>query len=472
MRLFYKPKHGTVGDVIPFYDNGEFKPFYLKGNRNYFGDDATSGWTMLSTKDHLHFSEHPTGIRGGTGSVIKTNDQYYLFYCTFSSNPKRQVVRRAISKDLDLWEEDKDFIIKPDGQIYELTDWRDPFVFKNEDTGEWWMLIAAKEICRTNRSGCVALMTSKDLDHWEYQKPLYSPHIHMSAHECPDLFKMGDWYYLVYSQYTDRFETYYRMSRSLNGPWKAPAVDTFDTRCFYAAKTGTDGTHRYIYGWNPTRLYDMWGFNPPFNPGHDYNSFDWGDTMIVHELVQNEDGTLSVKVPESVDQALTVHNMVMPEPANGSWTIDDQNISVSLEGAYGTCFLKNRVPELCKLEADIVMHQGVREAGIALQLDQNFDRGYYLSLQPARERLEYKTGLRMYDEGGWIFPYDVEMERPVHLALDVPHKVRIFIQDTILLCYVDDQIALNTRMYDFTHGYFGLFASGGDVEFRNVRLWT
>ena len=118
------------------------------------------------------------------------------------------------------------------------------------------------------------------------------------------------------------------------------------------------------------------------------------------------------------------------------------------------------------------MHQGVREAGIALQLDQNFDRGYYLSLQPARERLEYKTGLRMYDEGGWIFPYDVEMERPVHLALDVPHKVRIFVQDTILLCYVDDQIALNTRMYDFTHGYFGLFASGGDVEFRNVRLWT
>lgn len=56
MGLFYKPKNATVGDVIPFYDEGKWRPFYLKGNRAYFGDDRTSGWTMLTTEDHLQFT--------------------------------------------------------------------------------------------------------------------------------------------------------------------------------------------------------------------------------------------------------------------------------------------------------------------------------------------------------------------------------------------------------------------------------
>lgn len=472
MQLFYKPEHGTVGDVIPFYDNGEFKPFYLKGDGGYYGDDATSGWTMLTTRDHLHFTEHATGIHGGTGAVIKVDGLYHLFYCSFSFNPQRQYVRHAVSKDLDKWETLDQYDFGPDGCIYELTDWRDPFVFWNDEADEWWMLIAAKEVGPTMRKGCTGLMISKDLYNWEYRKPFYAPHIHTSAHECPDLFKMGDWYYLIYSQYTDRFQTRYRMSKSINGPWTVPTVDTFDTRCFYAAKTGTDGKDRYIYGWNPTRVRNMWGFNPRFNAGHDYNSFDWGDTMIVHKLIQRADGTLVVKVPETVDAALTMHNTLKPDPANGDWEINGTDFRIELNGNYGTCFLKNRVPELCKLEMEIVLHKGVREAGIALQIDEDFDKGYYLSLQPGNSRLEYKTGMRMYAEGGWAFPYDVEMERPITLAYDVPHKVKVFVQGTILVCYVDDEIALNTRMYDITDGYFGLFASCGNVEFKNVKLWT
>ena len=70
MELFYNPQNAVVGDVIPFYDNGQFKPFYLRGSRGYFGDDAFSGWTMLTTNDHLHFTEAATGIQGGTGSVV------------------------------------------------------------------------------------------------------------------------------------------------------------------------------------------------------------------------------------------------------------------------------------------------------------------------------------------------------------------------------------------------------------------
>ena len=296
--------------------------------------------------------------------------------------------------------------------------------------------------------------------------------MHTSAHECPDLFKMGDWYYLIYSQYTGRFQTYYRMSKSLNGPWIAPANDSFDTRCFYAAKTGTDGQNRYLYGWNPTRYYNNWDYNPPIYPGKDYNSFDWGGAMVVHRLVQNPDGTLGVTVPDAVDQALTIHNKIPLSPMNGPWEVGETFAATGNPHGFSTLLFQNRVPEVCKLEMDLTFSETVREIGVALQVNQEFGTGYYLSYQPHRARLEWKSGLRMYDEGGWTFPFDVEMERPIALDPNMPHKLKVFIQGSIVVAYLDGQVALNTRMFDYSHQLFGLFASNGTARFDNIRLWT
>ena len=100
MELFYRPGEAVLGDVIPFYDAGEFKPFYLKNTRGHAGPDCEEGWHRLSTKDHLHFTEFPAHIRGGTGSVLKVGELYHMFYCTFEDNPRRQFIRHATSRDL------------------------------------------------------------------------------------------------------------------------------------------------------------------------------------------------------------------------------------------------------------------------------------------------------------------------------------------------------------------------------------
>lgn len=39
-RLFYTPPHARVGDVIPFYEKGLFKPFYLKNWNAYWAEVA------------------------------------------------------------------------------------------------------------------------------------------------------------------------------------------------------------------------------------------------------------------------------------------------------------------------------------------------------------------------------------------------------------------------------------------------
>ena len=134
MQLFYTPDHARVGDVIPYYENGEFKLFYLKNWNPYFGSDKTYGWHLLTTKDLIHYeSETAIGILGGTGCIIKVEGLYHLYYCVFEDQPQRQYVCHATSTDLTNWTKYPDETFGPDESIYLLTDWRDPHVIWNEE---------------------------------------------------------------------------------------------------------------------------------------------------------------------------------------------------------------------------------------------------------------------------------------------------------------------------------------------------
>lgn len=220
MNLFYTPEYAKTGDVIPFYNQKtkRFENYYLKNwNPDAPKDKIVYGWHQIITEDNRIYKETPTNIQGGTGSVIEVDGVYHMFYCTFDQNPPAQWARHATSKDLVHWEDIPEDKFGPDGEIYRMSDWRDPHVFWNEEEKKWWMILAARENAATERNGCVALCVSDDLSHWEYRKPLYASRTNQAANECPDFFKMGDWYYLVFSNYTDGFCTYYRMSRSPKG---------------------------------------------------------------------------------------------------------------------------------------------------------------------------------------------------------------------------------------------------------------
>ncbi len=462
MKIFYHPEDGRMGDIIPYYEDGVFKLFYLG-----------MGWTNVSTVDQLHFyDEYRTGIYGGTGSVIKVDGIYHMYYCKFTFEPyMRQYVCHAVSEDLKTWKELPEETFQPDDVLYEMTDWRDPHVIWNEEESCWWMLLAAQRKGLTMRKGCVGLCKSTDLHHWTIEEPLYAPRTNQSAFECPDIFRIGDWWYLTYSVYTDRFETLYRMAKSPSGPWITPIVDTFDTRCFYAAKHGTDGEKHFMYGWNPQREKNLWHFNPEQYKGKDYNTWDWGGTMIVHQLIQQPDGTLTVCPPKAVDEAFRTEENLCFTPLNGDWHTEGAAASVSSPDAYA-CLLMNRVPECCKLEMDVRFDETPREFGIALQVDQDFAMGYYLLFEPNRHRVQYKTGIRMYEDGGKMFPYEVEQERPFEWEAGRSYHVRVFVQDSILLLYVDDRIALGTRMFDRKGRRFGLFVSDGSASFERIRLLT
>lgn len=472
MDLFYTPEYAKTGDVIPFYDKEtkRFESYYLKNwNPDAPKDKIIHGWHRITTSDNRTYEETPTNICGGTGSIIRVNNVYHMFYCTFDQNPSAQWARHAVSTDLTKWEDIPEDKFGPDGKIYRMSDWRDPFVFWNEEDGQWWMLLAARENSTTERNGCVALCVSNDLSHWEYRKPLYAPRMHQAANECPDLFRMGEWYYLVYSNYTDGFATYYRMSRSLNGPWIRPMRDTFDGRAFYAAKTGSDGTNRYIYGWNPTRGENGWGFDPGKDYGRDYATWNWGGSIVVHKLIQHEDGTLGVCPTESVENAYGKGRAASWNFLSGEWKKQNDRV-ICYSGDGYSAALCDKLPRQGVVRAKVRFDKNPSCFGMALHVDEKFDKGYYLRFEPEVGRIEFRSGLRMYEQGGQMFPYAVEMERKISLTPGHVYDLELYIQETIAVLYVDHDLAFGFRMYNESGKNLGWFVSDGDAEIWDVEI--
>lgn len=471
MKLFYRPDNAVAGDVIPFYDQGMYKPFYLRNFRFNRSAQNRDGWVMLQTADHVHFKEHDTGIGGGTGSVIKVDGVYHMFYCTFRQQPDRNFINHAVSTDLKTWTPLDDEAFCSDNRIYAPVHWRDPFVFWAEEEKLWWMIFAAQKNGPTSRRGCVGLCKSTDLKTWRIAQPLYAPMNAQCAFECPDLFEWNGWYYLLYSSYADRFQTLYRMSRSLNGPWLKPEIDTFDTRAFYAAKTVFDGKRRLIYGWNPTRQENDHRFNPQSYPGMDCNEWDWGGSLIVHELTQDPDGTLNVNPLDTVQN--TVDKPIAPafQPLTGSWDLKGESAAINAPYSYAS-LLMNQIPPVCRLEMDVTYDGDPTRFGIALEVDEGFDKGYYLIIDPFRQRVEYRTPVRMSEFGGQCFPYEVEMERPLPMQSGKTMHITLLIEQSIVEAYFDNRIALGTRKFDLKDRRLGLFAENGTVRFENIRLYA
>ncbi|WP_233476155.1 glycoside hydrolase family protein [Paenibacillus sonchi] len=279
-----------------------------------------TSWNLLATRNGFDFEDYGEVLPNGdetaldrnayTGSVIRDKEgMYHLFYtghnpgAAFCKEGKPlQVVLRATGTDGIHWTKDHSFKLYGDEVIYEQYDWRDPFVFFNEEKQEYWMLVTAREMNSSEkRGGCIALLTSDDLLNWKYREPFYSPDKYITM-ECPDYFKMGEWHYLVYSTFSEKFVTHYKKSKTIDGLYTSPVLDTFDGRGFYAAKTASDGGKRYAFGWVPSK-----------KGSNDYGDWEWAGTLVVHELHQNEQGELLVRMPSSIYGHFNREEQILPQ---------------------------------------------------------------------------------------------------------------------------------------------------------------
>lgn len=477
--VFYAPQDGFVGDVIPFWHDGEFWLYYLLDRHPGEG----TPWRLVRTRDFVDFVDAGVGLTNGdascddfhayTGSIVEVDGAHHLFYT--GQNPKivvettgapRQVVMHAVSRDgMSSWEKRPEDTFAAPGDRYDPADWRDPFVFRPVPDGPWRMLVAARHLTGpSRRRGLVAQCVSWDLQSWEVTEPFWDPALYVT-HECPDVFAMGEWWYLVYSEFSERFATRYRVSRSPLGPWHVPAGTdgSLDARAFYAAKTAADENgSRYAFGWIPTRVGLC-----------DDGAWEWAGDLAVHEVVQREDGTLDLRLPGSIRNSFIEQADVGISPVLGAWSGIDGGWRVSAAAGHA-CAVGDELPDQYLLSVDIDVTEGTSAAGIVLRAGQDGDEGYAIRLEPRNGRMTFDrwprktTGEAQWQISGDV-PQVLELERPADLSSGT-HRLEVLVDGTAFCAYLDDRVAMSGRMYDRRDGGLGLFVTEGHAIFTDVRI--
>ena len=145
-----------------------------------FPDAWPAGWHISFPKIWssgrnclMPLSQVPEGSVDGsgiwTGSLIERNGRFFFFYTGYAT--ERSTSRpSAAPSAMILSPGPKTPTIRNSSRTstwYEPADWRDPFVYWDEEKRTYTMLMAARELSGPiDRRGCIAVAYSDDLDAW------------------------------------------------------------------------------------------------------------------------------------------------------------------------------------------------------------------------------------------------------------------------------------------------------------------
>lgn len=467
-RGFFRPPHAWVGDVIPWQEDGRFHLFYLHESRRT--PKVGMPWHRVVTDDLVTFTETGPALASGgpdaddfnvyTGSVVVADGIHHLFYT--GQNPDHrgtdglplQLVMHATSTDgMRTWQRHPAHTFGATAG-YETADWRDPFVFRDEDAGLWRMLVTARHADGpARRRGVIAQCVSRDLRTWEPAEAFWDPRRYI-AHECPEVFEWNGWWYLVSSEFSETFTTRYRVSRSLHGPWMVPADDSLDGRAYYAAKSAARGDRRFFFGWIASR-----------EGGVDDGAWQWAGTLSVLEAEQNPDGTLRFHPPVELVDSFDRGFAAM---ASGA--------ALSAPDGYADLVVSETAPAAFRVDAVFDIAAETTECGLILRASDDGDEGYVLRLEPRRNRLVFdrwprlRTGGEQWQISGDV-PFAVELERAVTLDAG-PHRLEVIVDGDLCVATVDGAVTLSTRLYDRTTGGIRAFVGEGAMNVVTLEVST
>ena len=190
-----------VGDCMPFFHEGTFHLYYLLDENHHQakGGLGAHQWAHASTRDLVRWEHHPLAIgiteeREGsicTGSTFFHEGTFYGYYATRMLD-RTQHLSLATSSDSIHFEKQPPNPFASPPQGYSPYDYRDPCVFRDEESGLFHLLVTAslEPYALQGRGGCLAHLVSPDLAHWELREPFAHPRLPRRA-RVPRLFPLA-----------------------------------------------------------------------------------------------------------------------------------------------------------------------------------------------------------------------------------------------------------------------------------------
>ena len=448
---YFKPAEPNVfvGDCMPFFHDGVFHLYYLRdtGHHSALGGMGGHQWAHAASKDLIHWQHHPLAIAITedweksicTGSTFFHEGTYYGFYATRRPDWS-QHLSFATSADGIRFEKQQPnpLALPPEG--YRAEHYRDPFVFYDVQTQQFHMLVTAwlNTHPLKNYGGCLAHLTSDDLQHWTVQAPFIIPGLE-GAPECPDYFFWNGWYYLIFS---NGLVTRYRLSRTPFGPWQRPDEDVLDGYLARVMKTASFGDNRRIgVAWLGTREADK-----------DTGRLQWGGHTVFRELVQDADGTLGVRFPPemipAVGETLSLTLVKLTSGVEGTPQQIKLDAMQGLEGA-----LLSSLPRHVRVTARITVQTPTGEFGLQLRETGQFENGYNLSFRPHENRVA------LHDQSIWNVT-----------GLDQGCTLDIILKDDLIDVCINDRRCIINRCPEIDGDRLAFFCRDGRVQFDEIAV--
>lgn len=460
-QYFFRPNHTWVGDPMPFYENGKYQVFYLDDERP--PSDQFHPWHLVQTTDASSYTYRgeaiPCGetdqqdIALGTGSVIKKENVYYGFYTghkwNHNSGQPKEAVMLATSNNLTDWDKVGSFKMFADPG-YDKNEFRDPFVFYDEDLDLYVMLVSS----RLNNKAVLAQYSSSDLFNWSIEAPFYTDD-QVFMIECVDLFKMSGKWYFIYSNINDR-KVHYRFSDSLNGPWETPQNSSLDGVAYYAAKSASDGNERLLFGWCPTRVDDK-----------EKNDYNWGGSLVAHSISADpETGNLLVSSPQSLSAIFSKEEVfgVIEKESGVTQTGKDYLLNATSKRQtvqFSRLLKPHKITTKVEVDAD------ANNFGFVFGACDDLKSVFALHIDLNEGMLKLAT---LSDWNSSSTNYELLNSVPISIEENGVYNIEIIIERSVVVIYVNEQTALTNRIYKMHHNPWMIFSDKGNVTFGDFKV--
>ena len=475
------PKY--MGDVMPFYDDGVMNIYHLQdttGSNSIFYHPIA----RITTSDYVNYTDcgvslgfddadegsefyHPEATKSpdaalGTGSVIKdTQGNYHFFYTGHNDNGQEEglkyneVIRHAKSYDNQkTWVKDRD----DENKDYELNlygyenDFRDPYVYYDGEDEKYYMLVTTRDYGR----GVIKRYSATDLDarteEWKDEGVFFFYYDGDYNMECPSYVEWNGFYYLAYSEQGANRVTHYRYRTERDGEWKRFELDSIDNSGFYAGRLEKAGDELYAFAWC-ARL-----------SGGSVGGFDWGGNLVVHKMVQLENGELRAVMTDGVKNAF---NTQVKYRFGG---VNDECKEVSFSGGeFSSRCLEKLGRHVTRMSFTVSCGDGSGDFGITFALDGVYNNRLGSSLIAFDVK---NNKLVCYNNVSSILRYGSPLASvPFKFEADKNYRVNIIVDSEVLTVYLDDAVALTVRFAGIHRKNFAFYSNGSKAQFKEIAFY-
>lgn len=501
--MLYRPPDGILWDTLLVRHEGWYHLFHLCRGRSlgHARSRDLVRWEALPNVD-LTGPEGAWNQDGApwTGCIVRQEGRFFML----AGGPGPDGIAGyglLVSDDLASWEQlCREAVLSPRPPHYrrEPSDlnvmhaaWRDPCVISAEDGWYHGFLCARSPKWSAHDTGAVvAHARSRDLEHWDYLPPLAHVGDRVLFAEVPDVFRIGEWWYLLFLDHgwggtrvngparSDMGGTFYMKGRSLEGPYEWPdeplLIGGSDDRiCPWAARTLPVDGHRWLYfhnaGGGPT------AFGLPKRIEQDADGDLWLSYLPLLE---------SVERPVAVEPAEAVGRM-KPQDL-GRWSASEGTITGRADATGTGVVVAQEVSDgrlTCRIRGE-----GAARAGVVLRsagqpgsgLFEQENRGLVVWLDFERGRIVaercawvpgFGWGRSVGEQMGWDREPLVAQQVRCPLAAGQWLTLRVLVRDRFLEVYLRDRwmLTLNTGDHQQT-GRVELAVERGKARFRDLSV--